>query len=231
MRLDSTVARRKFDTEVETVRREAKLLQSWGCLITDTTYPNIDVVFLPRQPLIVSTPVPPPREVLIADPGQNYLQGVLRYDIAGRAFGVRIGLDDFDQRAPSVALRDPWTWQPLAKEHVFGAHHVDQHGKAMSVLLQDHPTTHDFFLCLRGTREYHEHPQHSGDDWLLHRQSCGIFSLLTAIRQACIEQAVPNLVVSPVVTQPQSILQLRQPLPPQVGFKIDLVWQANRGTP
>lgn len=25
------------------------------------------------------------------------------------------------------------------------------------------------FLCLAGVREYHEHPAHSGDSWLLHR--------------------------------------------------------------
>ena len=25
------------------------------------------------------------------------------------------------------------------------------------------------FLCLPGVREYHVHPAHTGDDWLLHR--------------------------------------------------------------
>ncbi|WP_241359668.1 putative metal-binding protein, partial [Escherichia coli] len=27
------------------------------------------------------------------------------------------------------------------------------------------------FLCLPGVREYHDHPAHTGDSWLLHRRS------------------------------------------------------------
>ncbi len=36
-------------------------------------------------------------------------------------------------------------------------------------LVLPHPVHQRAFLCVRGTREYHDHPQHSGDDWLLYR--------------------------------------------------------------
>jgi hypothetical protein len=28
-----------------------------------------------------------------------------------------------------------------------------------------HPITGQFFICMRGTREYHTHPSHVGDPW------------------------------------------------------------------
>ena len=39
------------------------------------------------------------------------------------------------------------------------------------LLVDQHPITGRPFLCVPGTREYHSHPQHSGDDWLLHRST------------------------------------------------------------
>lgn len=37
------------------------------------------------------------------------------------------------------------------------------------LLVNGHPDTGLPFLCIPGTREYHSHPQHTGDPWLLHR--------------------------------------------------------------
>lgn len=37
------------------------------------------------------------------------------------------------------------------------------------LLVDTHPASGRPFLCVPGTREYHSHPQHSGDSWLLHR--------------------------------------------------------------
>jgi hypothetical protein len=36
-------------------------------------------------------------------------------------------------------------------------------------LMQDYGPESVPFLCLPGTREYHDHPGHSGDAWELHR--------------------------------------------------------------
>ena len=39
----------------------------------------------------------------------------------------------------------------------------------MNLFINGHPETGHVFLCKPGVREYHTHPEHSGDDWLLYR--------------------------------------------------------------
>jgi len=68
-----------------------------------------------------------------------------------------------------------------------------------------HPKTGRPFLCVRGTRQYHTHPQHSGDSWLLSRaqQAGSLFTLCdrvftTMVRniiglQAAIQTLPPGL--------------------------------------
>ena len=74
----------------------------------------------------------------------------------------------YDQRPPSITFRDPWNWDLLQ----FGALSIgmltDDPAKPQQVVLDAHPVTKRPFLCLRGVREYHEHPQHDGDDWALY---------------------------------------------------------------
>ena len=41
----------------------------------------------------------------------------------------------------------------------------------MDLIVQGHPKTGRPFFCVPGIREYHDHPQHSGDPWLLHRHT------------------------------------------------------------
>lgn len=80
---------------------------------------------------------------------------------------VRLDYWNFDLWAPSVTFIDPVTRQP-AKPVVRATDPVSPH-EARDLLIDVHPTTRQPFLCLPGVREYHTHPQHSGDDWLLHR--------------------------------------------------------------
>jgi hypothetical protein len=48
---------------------------------------------------------------------------------------------------------------------------------------------------MRGIREYHEHPQHTGDDWMLYRGKMGVFGLLFNILDACIDRVKPSLIL------------------------------------
>jgi hypothetical protein len=130
--------------------------------------------------------------------------------LSARAFGVRIGLDDFDQRAPSVVFHDPWSWKILQFDELFRANNIDENGKAFAVILDNHPITHVPFLCLRGIREYHEHPQHSGDDWMLYRTQVGLFDILLLIWRTCINLTRPNVIISP-----NQIQVLWEPIKPQ----------------
>jgi len=79
---------------------------------------------------------------------------------------AEIDFANYDLWAPSVTLveflsRTP-SIAPIPIQQV-------SNGQPVNVLLNDHPITRLPFLCLRGIREYHNHPQHSGDDWLLYR--------------------------------------------------------------
>ena len=80
---------------------------------------------------------------------------------------VRLRFDNYDIVAPSVEFVDPLTGEPAHPG--VNAFLPTPDGQQRNVLVHPHPRTGRPFLCLPGVREYHDHPQHSGDDWLLHR--------------------------------------------------------------
>lgn len=79
---------------------------------------------------------------------------------------IRLRYDNYDLWPPSLTFIEPWTGQ-LAPPPVAAPDTVD--GQVRNVLL-GRPGSGEPFLCVAGLREYHEHPQHSGDEWLLHRR-------------------------------------------------------------
>lgn len=81
---------------------------------------------------------------------------------------IRLNFDNYDLWPPSLTFIGPMTGRPALP--VVNAPERDERGEPRNVLL-GHPITKQPFLCLPGLREYHSHPQHSGDDWLLHRTS------------------------------------------------------------
>lgn len=99
------------------------------------------------------------------------------------ACAVRLSYDNYDLLPPSLTFIDAITRLPLQRTHVRalqigvlggGAAVVGNAGAApgmevRDVLIDGHPETKLPFLCLAGIREYHTHPQHTGDSWLLHR--------------------------------------------------------------
>lgn len=199
MRLDPAVARRKFEREVERVETQVAVLRSWGCFVVRAAYPHVDAVFMPRKPMRLLLPVKSQQgQGLIVLPNPQVQFALFEQPaLAGRAFGVRINLSDFDQRAPGVSFHDPFTWELLPYASLPLGQHTDEHGKTLRVVLDGHPTTKRPFLCLRGTLEYHEHPQHSGDEWALWRDQCGLFTTLFAVWRTCVEGARPNLMLQP----------------------------------
>ncbi len=195
MRVDVEVTRRKFDAELAVVSKQNDILRVWGCSIARVSFPSIDVLFVPRRKLRIS--VPPVGVDLTSVTAGHQIQlvtGELAM-LSARAFGARISLEDYDQLAPSVTFRDAWSWEALKIEQMFRGIHVDDSGKAFNVIPGDHPLTKRPFLCVRGIREYHEHPQHTGDDWMLYRGDFGLFSVISTIQRTCVELAQPNLLI------------------------------------
>ena len=191
MRIDPSVARRKFDREVRRLSDARDDLMAWGCVLVRASYPHIDLMFVPRNPLAVTFPSGQTKNQLIlfdrtAQVGEAKM-------ISARAFGVRIGLDDYDARAPSVWFLDPFTWEPLHYDQMFRVIHAESGGPPMNLLLDGHPIFHRPFICIRGVREYHEHPQHSGDDWFLYRSSMSVVGLVQTLWRLCVRSMRPNL--------------------------------------
>jgi hypothetical protein len=79
---------------------------------------------------------------------------------------VRLTYENYDLWPPSLTFIDAFTRQPSRPQvRAF----LSTPEGPRDVLVDGHPSTNQPFMCLPGVREYHWHPQHSGDDWLLHR--------------------------------------------------------------
>ena len=210
MRVDPEVNRIKFDRELSRLVDQRSVLESRGVFVlASSAFPHVDVLIIPRHPLQI---------VMLAPPGMELPPGMqlppvpsdlptgmtpmmmVKIDVpslALRAFKGRFDLTDYDLRAPSLVFLDPWTDELLPYATMFRAMEFEEQRKAHLVLLDDHPLTHRPFLCLRGIREYHEHPQHSGDDWMLYRQTLSLFSILMSVWRVTVDITHPQVMIQP----------------------------------
>jgi hypothetical protein len=87
---------------------------------------------------------------------------------------VRLRYDDYDLVPPSLSFIDVFTGRPMPPP-VPQALLEPSPGQPMrNIFITNHEGKQ--FLCVRGTREYHEHSDHNGDLWLLYRKQ-GLGSL------------------------------------------------------
>ncbi len=122
---------------------------------------------------------------------------------------VHIDYSNYDLRPPSVTFIDPRTRQPTPP--AVRAPGTSELG-VRDALVDGHPLTGRPFLCLPGIREYHDHPQHSGDSWLLHRASGA--GRLAVICERIWQRMVTNVVGLRVVVQA---------LPPAIGTQVEVL--------
>lgn len=196
-RVDPEVSRLKFEREINRLADQRSVLQARGIFLLGTPiYPIVELIFVPRFPLQIVLTTPQPVGIVLP-PGTMAMAVAEVPSLSARAFKARFDLTDFDLRAPSLEFRDPWSDALLSYETMFRALEYEQQRKAHLVLLGDHPTTHKPFLCLRGIREYHEHPQHSGDDWLLYRTQMNLFSIAMSLWRVSIDLIHPMLIPHP----------------------------------
>ena len=194
MQVDSEVTRRKFDDEVRRLVGQRSELEARGILLLHSTqYPVVELLFVPRHKLRIPVATPPPGFNI--PPGATFAVEIP--SLAVRAFKAHFDLTDFDLRAPSLEFRDAWTDELLVIGQMSPALDFDSERKLYPVLLLDHPITHKPFLCMRGIREYHEHPQHTGDEWLLYRNDMNLFSIVMMVWRVTIDLVHPQLAFSP----------------------------------
>lgn len=95
-------------------------------------------------------------------------------------FGVSLDFTNYDIEPPSIKFIDPLSGRPITTKEMnvnfFQVATAVQSLPGMpqlqfqqpQLILMGAPEDHPF-LCIPGVREYHDHPAHSGDSWLLHR--------------------------------------------------------------
>ena len=193
MRVDPIVTRMKFEKELALLREKRDLLESRGIfLLGSSAQPKLELVFVPRHALKAIVPVTQ-QGGLFLPPGARVALDIP--SLSAIAFKASFDLSDYDLEPPSLEFLDPWTNSILPYHTMFRALQFDPIRKAHIVLLDDHPITHKPFLCVRGIREYHNHPQHSGDQWLLYRESMNMFSIVMSLWRVGIDLVHPQILL------------------------------------
>jgi len=139
--VDPDVTNRKLDHEIELWNEHADEYRRRGWLLLERRGLRVDVGFLAEIPL--------------GPQSLTAMTACVRFDFA-----------DYDLSPPSVEFIDPITGE-YATPIVPAVMPTDEGPRNM--LVGSHPETDRPFFCVPGVRQYHDHPQHSGDSWLLHR--------------------------------------------------------------
>jgi hypothetical protein len=206
MRLDPEVSRLKYESEMKRLIEQRATLEMRGIFVlTSSIHPYVDLLFVPRHRLLLAIPLEFAGQALPSNLPPDSMFRIEIPSISARAFRVRIDLSDYDLRAPSLEFLDAWSGQPLDYATMFRALEFEKQRGSHIVLLPDHPVTHKPFLCVRGVREYHEHPQHSGDDWMLYRDTMSLFSIIMSLWRVALDIVRPQIVVKQTGTQIQWI--------------------------
>jgi hypothetical protein len=145
--VDPEISARKLAREMEHWEENRPVYEQRGWLLLGHGDLFVDVAFTARLPI---GPVP---------------------DLVAIPLAVRFGFDNYDVWAPSVRVIDPITrrWLEVPRVAALDFSNPDPAGLPLNLFVLGHPKTGRVFLCRRGVREYHNHPEHSGDDWLLYR--------------------------------------------------------------
>jgi hypothetical protein len=165
--VDPAVSREKFVAELDEFRRLEAEHRRRGWWLMEASFPTVFVVF--------AAPQLRPSAVVC---------------------GVELDFTNYDLEPPSVRLVDPFTREPYRAKDLPTTlprrQDVDVSlGPAVQRISQAVPlmVAHDAqdvpFLCIPGVYEYHTHPAHTGDSWLLHRgKGAGrLFTILHTIYQ------------------------------------------------
>jgi hypothetical protein len=188
--VDPRVSQAKFDREIAQYRALAQEHSRRGWWLIDAEFPKVFVVF--------ATPKLKPPAVV---------------------FGAMLDFTDYDFQPPSVRLVDPFTREPYKARELPSVLRrivpaVPQVGgfimAADQQLMQAAQPDEIPFLCLPGVREYHDHPAHTGDSWLLHRGGTeGSLHFILDVLYRYGVQPISEYAVGQIVTG------FRQGMPPQ----------------
>jgi hypothetical protein len=141
--VDPEVTRLKLERELELWRQHEETYRRRGWILLGRRDLDVDVGFLGRLPIGALT-------------------------VPAMTACIRVDFTNFDIWPPSVEFINPFTgdYAPPPVQAL-----VDSDEGPRDLVVHSHPETNRPFFCVPGIRQYHDHPQHSGDSWLLHRSS------------------------------------------------------------
>lgn len=139
--VDPEVTKLKLDREIDLWHESAEVYRRRGWILLGRREDEVDIAFLARLRL-----------------------GIQQVPIVVAC--VRFDFTNYDLWPPALDFIDPDTGEYTAP--LVPAVIETEHGPR-NLLIGNHPETGRPFLCVPGVRQYHTHPQHSGDSWLLHR--------------------------------------------------------------
>ena len=142
--VDPEVTKRKFKNELALWKSQNVLQErGWLILSEDESIPHVELALLAG----VTTGGP-----------------IKKLDVVVCA--VRINYENYDLWPPSLSFIDVFTREFRPPQVRAFLNTIEG---PRDVLVDGHPSSNRPFLCLPGIREYHTHPQHTGDEWHLHR--------------------------------------------------------------
>lgn len=174
--VDTRVTRTKFDREVSSFLKHSDNYRKEGIICLKVHFPIFEFALFGNQgrfqvnlpPVTLNGNVFIPETIVVNTKAPILL------------FAIRIDYSNYDVVPPSLRIIDPLT-SDLTKAVLYAPvifpSQQDQNNlvhdqfkvQNQALLLEDNEGK--LFVCLRGLREYHLHPDHSGDPWLLHRIS------------------------------------------------------------
>jgi hypothetical protein len=149
--VDPQISRAKVARELTAWEEQAEVYRRRGYVLRQLDELTVEVTFFARLPL-GAAPLP----VVTAC--------------------ARFSFENYDLWAPSVQFVDFFTGalsRPAADALEFRPGGVARPEGPQLLLIDPHPNLRRPFICQRGFREYHLHPEHNGDDWLLYRGELG----------------------------------------------------------
>jgi hypothetical protein len=145
--VDPAVSSLKFEEELSIFLRRQDAQRRRGIILLSSDFPNLEFMFLATH--------------LHPSPA---------------AFGIRINFENYDLQPLSIQVINPFTGELLKANQVavpfLRKNPSSPMAPPLSLLQFESPDGIPFF-CMPGVREYHLHPYHTGDSWLLHRKNGG----------------------------------------------------------
>jgi hypothetical protein len=139
--IDENISKSKFEFELDKFRKLEDNQRKRGIILLKAEFPNIVLAFS----AIHLTPPP-------------------------TVFAVKINFDNYDIEPLSIRFINPFTFEELITIPIgLNRKKILSDGSVEIIPLAQQDKTSLPFVCMPGVREYHAHPAHTGDYWLLHR--------------------------------------------------------------